>query len=60
MLVHARNGAAIGAALERFLEDPSLLGVMSQACLAEARSRSVEAFNADLAALARETLASCL
>jgi len=60
MIVEARSGAAIRAALERVLDDPSLLGSMSQACLAEARRRNVEAFNAELASLTREALATCL
>jgi glycosyltransferase involved in cell wall biosynthesis len=60
VIVEARSGAAIRAALERLLDDPSLLGSMSQACRDEARRRNVEAFNAELASLAREALATCL
>jgi glycosyltransferase involved in cell wall biosynthesis len=60
LVVEARSGAAIRGALERVLDDPSLLGSLSQACLAEARRRNVEAFNAELASLAREALATCL
>lgn len=59
-IIEARSGAAIRAALERLLDDPSLLENMSQACLTEARRRDVEAFNAELTSLAREALVACL
>ena len=59
MTVEARSGAAISAALERLLDNPSSLETMSRACLDEARRRSVEAFNTELASLAREALATC-
>jgi glycosyltransferase involved in cell wall biosynthesis len=59
-IVEARSGAAIRAAVERLLDDPSLLENMSQACLTEARRRDVAAFNAELASLAHQALATCL
>jgi glycosyltransferase involved in cell wall biosynthesis len=59
-IIEARSGAAIIAALERLLDDPALLENMSKACLTEARHRDVEAFNAELASLARQALATWL
>ena len=57
-MLEARSGSAISASLERLLDDPFLLDEMSRACLDEARRRNVDAFNAELAGLAREAIAN--
>jgi glycosyltransferase involved in cell wall biosynthesis len=55
--IAARDPAAIRAALETFLDERVALERASAQCLAEAQRRTLAAFHADLADLAREPLA---
>lgn len=60
VLIEARSAAGIRSALERVLDEPSSLERLSQACLAEAERRGVEAFNAELGGLARAAVNNSL